>query len=301
MDRGLKFNPSKCEFVIIGAKRTNIDLDLYLYGDKKIKRSERIKVLGLVIESQKANPFGKMVKEAKRNMQFMHLRIRTLFNIPTYKLMTNLYWTLIVAKSLYASESWNTEIIPCDSMGRITNWIKKDDGTMINYESSPVAKKGLTIYKLMFGTVAVMREIQKLRKKGIMRNRYQLPLTPGHYAVYKDMCLILDIITGENNLETDDFLIANNGSRNTRQGGQSAWAVNVKNRRAHHRELSIIRRHEAFVDFIINCQVSMLELYAMTRDQRKEKLRRMIDLVPTHDNFIRGQIWDGTFRLQQYN
>ena len=146
-----------------------------------------------------------------------------------------------------------------------------------------------------------MKEIQKLKKKGILKNRYQLPLTPGHYAVYKDMCLILDIITGENNLEADDFLITNNRSRTTRQGGQLAWEVNVKNRRAHHRELSIIRRHEAFVDFLLNCQVSMLELYAMTRDERKEKLRRMIDLVPTHDNYIRGQIWDGTFQLQYYN
>ena len=89
--RGLRFSPSKCEFVIIGAKRANVDLDIYLYKDKKIKRSERIKVLGLVIESQKANPFGRMADEAKRKMQFMHMRIKALFHYPTYKLINNLY------------------------------------------------------------------------------------------------------------------------------------------------------------------------------------------------------------------
>ena len=211
--------------------------------------------------------------------------------------MNNLYWTLIVAKSLYGSESWNTEVIPCSNTGRITGWIRKDDGNMVKHESSPVAKKGLWIYKMMFGTRAVMNGIQRLRKRGDLKHRYHLPLTPGHYAVYKDMCLILDIITGENNLDADDFLITKNRSRITRQGGQLAWAVNVKNRRAHHRELSIIRRHETFVDYLLNCQISMLELYAMTRDERKEKLRRMIDLIPTHDNQIREQIWEGTFQL----
>ena len=50
---GLKFNPTKCEYVIIGAKRENTDLDIYLYGDKKIKKSQRIRVLGLIIENQK--------------------------------------------------------------------------------------------------------------------------------------------------------------------------------------------------------------------------------------------------------
>ena len=32
---GLKFNPSKCECVIIGNKRKDVDLNLFLYGDKE--------------------------------------------------------------------------------------------------------------------------------------------------------------------------------------------------------------------------------------------------------------------------
>ena len=171
---------------------------------------------------------------------------------------------------------------------------------MVLYEPSPFAKKGLGIYKMMFGTGIVMSGIQKLRKSGVLKHRYQLPLTPGHYAVYKDLCLILDVITGENNLDADDFLITKHNSRITRQGDQPTWITNVKDRRAHHRELSIVRRHEAFVDYLLNCKVNMLELHSMTRDQRKEKLRRMIDLIPSKENGIRDQIWEGTFKLQSY-
>ena len=137
---GLWFNPSKCEFVTIGTKRANVDLNIYLYDDKPIKKADRIKILGLIIEGHKANPFGKMISEARRKMQFSHSRLKTLFNLPNYKLMNNLYWSIIVANSLYASPSWNTEIFPCDIKGNRLDVVTKENG-----ETVPVSYTHLTL------------------------------------------------------------------------------------------------------------------------------------------------------------
>ena len=85
-----------------------------------------------------------MIEEAKRKMQFTFTRLKTLFHLPSYKLMNNMYWTLIISKSLYASESWNTETIPCNEKG-IVIWITKDNGEKAPYEASIPARKGLSI------------------------------------------------------------------------------------------------------------------------------------------------------------
>ena len=54
------FNPSKCEYIIIGGKRKDVDLDIFLYGHKKINRVDSVKIIGLIIKNQKTNPLGKM-------------------------------------------------------------------------------------------------------------------------------------------------------------------------------------------------------------------------------------------------
>ena len=147
-----------------------------------------------------------MIEEARRKMQFTYTRLKTLFHIPCYKLINNMYWTLVIAKSLYASQSWNTETIPCNEKGIMTRIITKDNGEKAYYVASAPARKGLYVYKQMFGDRAIMQDIAKLRRKGILKERAQLPLTPGHIAIHKDLCLIIDILIGDNNLDAEDFL-----------------------------------------------------------------------------------------------
>ena len=216
--------------------------------------------------------------------------------------MVNMYWTLIIAKALYASESWNTEIVPCNKKGcinRVGNieWTTKDDGNIIKYEPSIPAKTGLSIYKKMFGTSVVMNDIKRMKRSGKLKHRYQLPLTPGHWAIYKDLCLIFNILIGDQNLDTEDFLIAppKRNHHQTRAGFNSKWTYNLKEKRAHHGELSIIRRHENLVDYLLSDEISMEEMRILTRDQRKEKIRRMVEQLPTSDNDTREEIWNGTF------
>ena len=39
-----------------------------------------------------------------------------------------------------------------------------------------------------------------------------------------------------------------------------------------------------------------IRMKSLTRDQRKEKLRRMVEQLVTPDNAVRDQIWNGTFK-----
>ena len=211
-------------------------------------------------------------------------------------MMCNMYWTLIIAKSLYASESWNTESIPCNGKGCIV-CVTKENGELAPYEPSIPARKGLSIYKKIFGTSRIMSDIKKGRRQGRLTDRAQLPLTPGHHMIYKDLCLVFDILIGDHNLETEDFLVAppKRENRLTRSSHDSVWIYNLKQRRTHHHEISIIRRHKGLVDFFLSDHVSMIEMKSLTRDQRKEKLRRMVEQLVTEDNKIRDKIWNGTF------
>ena len=56
---GLFFNSKKCEYVIIGNKKTDIDLDIKLY-EQNIASAKFNRVLGLVIENMKNDPLWKM-------------------------------------------------------------------------------------------------------------------------------------------------------------------------------------------------------------------------------------------------
>ena len=71
----------------------------------------------------------------------------------------------------------------------------------------------------------------------------------------------------------------------------------MKEKRAHHSELSIIRRHANLVDYLLSDEISMIEMKSLSRDQRKEKLRRMVEQLSTAENDVRDQIWNGTFEL----
>ena len=144
-----------------------------------------------------------MVEEARRKMQFTHTQLRTFFKVPNFKLV---YYTLFLAKSLYGSESWNTETNPIDKKGIITRIIRKDNGENVIYNSSTMAKKGKQIYKLMFGSPDIMEDIAKLKRKRVLRDRLHLPLMPGQIAILKDLCIIFSILIGDENLEATDFL-----------------------------------------------------------------------------------------------
>ena len=219
--------------------------------------------------------------------------------------MVNMYWTLIIAGPMYASESWNTETIPCNKNGCINRtgkiiWINKDNGEITKYEPSIPAKTGLSIYKKMFGSSVVMNDIKRMRKSGKLKNRCQLPLTPGHFAIYKDLCLIFNILIGDQNLDTEDFLVAppKRNHYSTRSGFNSKWTFNLKEKKAHHSKLSIVRRHANLVDYLLSDEISMEEMKSLNRDQRKEKLRRMVEQLSTPENDVREKIWNGTFVLK---
>ena len=78
---GLNFNPDKCEYIIVGNKQKEVDLNLLLYG-KGIKRADSIKVLGLTIENMKSAPLGKMEDEARRKLEFTYSQLKTFFKKP---------------------------------------------------------------------------------------------------------------------------------------------------------------------------------------------------------------------------
>ena len=212
-----------------------------------------------------------------------------------------MYWSLIIAKSLYASQSWNTETVACDPKGILTNIITKDNGEMVFYETSAPARKGLSIYKQMFGDWAIMQDIARLKRKGTLKDRMQLPLTPGHIAIHKDLCLIFDILAGDNSLNADDFMVPPPKARNyqTRSHDDTAWIYNTKQKRAHHQQLSIIRRHANLVDYILDCKITMLEVKELKREARNDKLKRIVEQLETEDNKVREEIWSGTYRHQK--
>ena len=100
---GLTFNHIKCDYITLGGKFKDIDLDLFLYGDKKIQRANIIKILGLKIENQKPDPLKKMEKESRMKMQYTYSQLRTMFKIPNFQMIKNAYHTLVLSRSLYAS------------------------------------------------------------------------------------------------------------------------------------------------------------------------------------------------------
>ena len=107
-----------------------------------------------------------MIGEAKRKMQFTFTRLRLLFLLPCYKLVHNMYWTLVISKSMYASGNWNTETIPCNERRSVTGIITKDNGEKAPYETSTPARNGLYIYEQMFGDRAIMQDIARMRRRG---------------------------------------------------------------------------------------------------------------------------------------
>ena len=294
---GITFNHIKCDHIILGGKYKDMDLELYLYGDKKIERTDTIKILGLKIDDQKPDPLKKMEKEARRHMLRTHSQIRAMFKKPTFPMMKNAYHTLVLSRALYASECYNLETIPVDKDGNIKELIKTDKGKITRYEQSEVARTGKRVYRLMFGTKPILDDIARLRRLGKLTSRAdELPLTPGQFCIYKDIKAFFRILDDKPGMRTEDFLEKppNNG-RITRSAFESLLDYNNKQTSSNHERRSLTRRHYSLIKWMVEQRIDPQDFVHASKDRRKRIIKGIIDSMDTSDNHLRGEIWNGTY------
>ena len=294
---GIMFNHIKCDYITLGGTNKDMNLDLYLYGDKKIERTDTIKILGLKIEDQKPDPLKKMEKESRRHMQRTYSQIKAMFKKPTFPMMKNAFHTLVLSRALYASECFNTETILVDKNGNIKEIFTTDKEKVTRYVSSDVARTGTRIYRLMFGTKPIMDDIARLRKVGKLVSRAdQLPLTPGQFCIYKDINAFFRILDDKPSMRTGDFLERppENG-RTTRSAYDSLLDYNNKQTTSNHERRSLNRRHYGFIKWIIEHKIDPQDFFHAPKDRRKRIIKGIIDSMDTPDNRLRGEIWDGTY------
>merc|ERR1711974_362825 len=246
----------------------DMDLDLFLYGDKKIQRANIIKILGLKIENQKPDPLKKMEKESRMKMQRTYSQLRTMFKLPNFPMMKNAYHTLVLSRALYASECFNLETIPVDKNGRVEEIIKTDKGKIVRYEPSEVARTGKRIYHLMFGSRTMLDDIAKLKKRGKINNRAEdLPLTPGQFCIYKDINAFFRILDDNPGMKTNDFLekTPENKTRRTRCTFVTLVDYNNKLTGSNHAGRSITRRHHSLIKWIIEHKIEPYDFFHLPK------------------------------------
>ena len=298
---GLTFNHIKCEYITLGGKFKDMDLDLFLYGDKKIQRANIIKILGLKIENQKADPLQKMEKEARRKMQRTYSQIRTMFKQPNFPMMKNAYYTLMTSRALYASECFNLDTTPVNKEGKVEETVRTDKGKIVRHEPSEVASTGKRIYKLMFGSQEMLRDIAKQKMKGKIKNRAgDLPLTPGQQMIYKDIIMIFKILDDNPGLKIDDFLEKppENKGIITRSTSDTLVDFNNKLTDCNHANRSIFRRHHSLIKWITENKIDPYEFIHFPKGRRKKKIKEILDGLDTPDNKLRELIWNGQYKLQ---
>ena len=130
---GLFFNPDKCEWAIIGNKRSNVNFHLTLYG-KELKRTKYLKVLGLVIEGDKKDPFNRMEDIMKKRFRLITRQLKTFIIEGTFHETKTLYHTIMISRSLYASQAWSTATHNVDMYGRIGKTYHKDRTGQCNFQ-----------------------------------------------------------------------------------------------------------------------------------------------------------------------
>ena len=224
-------------------------------------------------------------------------QIWAMFKRPTFPMMKNAYHTLVLSRSLYASECYNSETIPVDKDGKIKEIIITDNGNVTRHESSDLARTGKRVYRLMFGSRAIMDDITRLRKLGKLTSRAdELPLTPGQFCIYKDINAFFRILDDKPGMKTNDFLEKppENG-RMTRSVYDSLIDYNNKQTASNHEKRSLNRRHYGLIKWILEHKIDPQDFCHAPKERRKRIIKGIIDSMDTPDNHLRGEIWDGRF------
>ena len=99
-----------------------MDMDIRLYNTE-LTKVKYLKILGLTIEGMKPDPFRRMELIAKRKFKLITRQLRTFI----HKITKKLYHTIMLARTLYASQSWKSTTFYVDPKGRIMNTYDKDD------------------------------------------------------------------------------------------------------------------------------------------------------------------------------
>ena len=190
---GLFFNPKKCEWAPIGIKRANIDFDLTLYG-QKLSKAKYLKILGLVIEGNKQDPLQRMEDIMKKRFRLITRQLKTFIRDGSYKETKSLYHTIMISRTLYASEAWSTATVNTDVHGRVSENYEKDGEGLVQFTQPAYAKTSKECYLKWLGTKTVSDDIKRYKEKKWIKSFHDIPLLPIQIAIQKDLALIFDII-----------------------------------------------------------------------------------------------------------
>jgi len=289
------FNPDKCEWAIIGNKRSNIDFHLTLYG-KKLMRTKYLKVLGLVIEGDKKDPFCRMEDIMKKRFRLVTRQLRTFIMDGTFHETKTLYYAIMISRSLYASEAWSAATYNVDMYGKIGKTYHKDKAGQSMFQQPSYVKTSQECYLKWFGTRRVAGDIVKLKEKKRIKSYQDIPLLPAQLAVLKDLALIFDIFDPKTYMRVEEFLepLQTEQTRTTRSKLVTIMEKAVRDPTTNHQQRSLFRRHQGLLHWLSTAKY-VGPLLEMKKGQRRKSLAELIGLLNTEENQIRQTIYQGNY------
>ena len=271
---GLFFNPGKCEWAPIGIKRANIDFNLTLYG-QKLTMKKYVKILGLVIEGKKQDPLERMEDIMRSRFRLITRQLRTFIKDGSYKETKSLYHTIMISRTLYASEAWSTATVNTDAHGKISEMYEKDGEGLTQFTLPLYAKTSKECYLKWMGTKTVSDDIRRYKKKRWIRSFHDIPLLPIQIAIQKDLSLIFDIIDPKTCMDLAEFLEPPNGDGRTRSSLMSIMEKAIKNRTINHQKRNLFRRHQRILLWLYNNNC-IGPLLMMKKKQRRKIIGKLL-------------------------
>ena len=252
-----------------------MDLDIRMYGTE-LTKVKYLKILGMTIEGLRLDPFRRMELLAKRRFKLITRQLKTHIKDGGYKISKTLYHTILLSRTLYGSESWNSTTIYVHPNGKIMESYDKDFYGTTSTELPDYARTANTCYKAWFGTRHVMKDIKLLKNKGEIQTYEDIPLLPTQIMVQKDLAMLFDICDPRTTMDLDDFLEpSGNGSGRTRSSKYSAIERAVNNKSQHHQTRSIFRRHRHLLIWMDGLW-DFAEIAGMKKDPRRRKLQEIL-------------------------